>query len=47
MTRAQQTKLNTIIGKTEALQGSIEKPSQKEADAMREAKSRLLSILNF
>jgi len=45
MTNAQQKKLDTIIGKLEALQNSISKPTQKESDAMREAKSRLLSIL--
>jgi len=45
MTNAQQKKLDTIIGKLEALQNSISKPTQKESDAIREAKSRLLSIL--
>ena len=45
MTVAQQNKLNTIIGKLEALQNDIGSKSQKEDDAMRAAKSKLLTIL--
>ena len=45
MTNAQQKKLETIIGKIEALQSDIVKPTQKEQDALRVAKTRLLEIL--
>ena len=44
MTNAQQKKLDTIIGKLEALQHDCVRATQKERDAMREAKSRLLEI---
>ena len=47
MTQAEQKKLDTIIGKLEALQNSSSKKSQKEEDAMRVAKSRLLEILKY
>lgn len=46
MTTAQQKKLNTIIGKLEALQADIEKPTQTQSDAMKAAKSRLIDILD-
>lgn len=45
MTQSQQKKLDTIIGKIEALQNGCGSPSQKESDAMQNAKSLLLSIL--
>ena len=45
MTVAEQKKLDTIIGKLEALQDSCANLTQKEKDAMRVAKSRLLEIL--
>lgn len=38
-------KLETIIGKLEALPNSCTNLTQKEKDAMRVAKSRLLEIL--
>ena len=47
MTSAQNKKLDTIIGKLEALQNSMKRKTQKEEDAMRDAKSRLISILKF
>jgi len=47
MTYAQNKKLDTIIGKLEALQNSMERKTQKEEDAMRAAKSRLISILKY
>lgn len=46
MTAAQHKKLNTIIGKLEALQADCN-ATQKESDAMREAKSRLIEILEY
>ena len=45
MTRAQQTKLNTIIGKLEALENNCKNKTQEQSDAMRSAKSALLRIL--
>jgi len=45
MTAAQQKKLNTIIAKLETLQRDSEGATQKERDAMRVAKDRLLEIL--
>jgi hypothetical protein len=45
MTQSQHKQLDVIIGKLEALQNKCGKPSQKESDAMRNAKSLLLSIL--
>ena len=45
MTVAEKKKLDTIIGKLEALQNSCANLTQKEKDAMRAAKSRLLEIL--
>ena len=45
MTSAQNKKLDTIIGKLEALQDSMERKTQKEEDAMKDAKSILISIL--
>ena len=47
MKRAQQKKLDTIIAKIEALQGDIENKTQKEADALAVAKTRLMSILEM
>ena len=47
MTYAQNQKLDTIIGKLEALQNNMKQKTQKEEDAMRDAKSRLLSILKY
>ena len=47
MTNAENKKLDTIIGKLEALQNSMERKTQKEEDAMRAAKSRLISILKY
>lgn len=44
MTNAQQKKLDTIIGELEALQRDCVNATQKERDAMSEAKSRLLKI---
>ena len=45
MTNAQQKKLDTIIAKLEALQHDCAGATQKERDAMRVAKDRLLEIL--
>lgn len=45
MTNAEQKKLNTIIGKIEHLQNSCVNLTQKEKDAMRVAKSRLIEIM--
>ena len=47
MTNAENKKLDTIIGKLESLQNSMGRKTQKEDDAMRAAKSRLISILKF
>ena len=47
MTRAEHKKLDTIVGKLESLENSTKAKTQKEADAIREAKSRLLSILEM
>ena len=47
MTSAQSKKLDTIISKLEALQNSMERKTQKEEDAMKDAKSRLISILKY
>jgi hypothetical protein len=44
MTNSEMKKLDTIIGKIEALQASMESKTQKEADAMQKAKSALLTI---
>jgi len=46
MTAAQNKKLDTIISKLEALQADCN-ATQKEADAMRQAKSRLIEILEY
>jgi hypothetical protein len=47
MTHAENKKLETIVGKLEALENSIKAVTQKESDAIRSAKSRLLSILKI
>ena len=47
MTNAESKKLDTIIGKLESLQNSMGRKTQKEDDAMRAAKSRLISILKY
>ena len=47
MTSAENKKLDTIIGKLESLQNSMGRKTQKEEDAMRNAKSRLISILKY
>ena len=47
MTHAENKKLDTIVGKLEALENSIKAVTQKESDAIRSAKSRLLSILKI
>ena len=47
MTRAQHKKLDTIVVKIEALQADIENKTQKETDALVEAKKRLMSILEM
>jgi hypothetical protein len=44
MTNAQNKKLDTIVGKLEHLQGEWNY-TQKEIDAMRAAKKRLMEIL--
>ena len=46
MTNRDQEKLHTIIGKLEHLQNTASNLSQKEIDAMRNAKKKLLEILN-
>ena len=45
MTKSQLNKLNTIIGKIESLQADCENKTQKETDALRSAKSRLIELL--
>ena len=47
MTSAENKKLDTIIGKLESLQNSMGRKTQKEDDAIRDAKSRLISILKY
>ena len=47
MTSAENKKLDTIIGKLESLQNSMGRKTQKEDDALRAAKSRLISILKY
>ena len=47
MTNAENKKLDTIIGKLESLQNSMGRKTQKEDDALRAAKSRLISILKY
>ena len=47
MTSAENKKLDTIIGKLESLQNSMGRKTQKEDDALRAAKSRLISIFKY
>ena len=47
MTKAQQKKLDTIIGKLEALQSDCVDKSRKESEAMAEAKKRLMEIMTY
>jgi len=47
MTLLNTSTIDTIIGKLESLQNSMGRKTQKEEDAMRDAKSRLISILKY
>jgi len=47
MTQAENKKLDTIIGKLEALQNACRNLSQKEQDAMAAAKKRLMEICKY
>lgn len=47
MTAAESKKLDTIIGKLEALQNCATRKTREEAEAMHEAKRLLMSILKY
>jgi hypothetical protein len=47
MTQAEHKKLDTIIGKLESLERLAVNKTQKEADAIRAAKSRLMEVCKF
>lgn len=47
MTNADHKKLDTIIGKLEALQNSTRTKTREEAEAMSKAKTLLMEILRY
>ena len=47
MTNADYKKLDTIIGKLEALQNSARTKTREEAEAMSKAKTLLMEILRY